>query len=191
MRYNLINGQVVPIKKAVIDGMIVSNPPDSLLDENGIGYTRTVIDPPEVTDETQKLEHQYEIQDGSIVDVWTIADKTSQELIDLYISQITDIYNSAEDFKNDGKILYPATGKEYIPRWVFEFYNTALINKDSYFPTAESTIEVAAVDGSSTLMTFSEFVTFYGFLIASYMTYTNTQNEAIEILTDKIKELRS
>lgn len=191
MRYDLINGQVIPIKKAVINGMIVSNPPDSLLDENGIGYTRTVVDPPEVTDETQKLEHQYQIQDGSIVDVWTITDKTSQELIDLYISKITEIYNSAEDFKNDGKILYPATGKEYIPRWVFEFYNTALINKDSYFPTAESTIEVAAVDGSSTLMTFSEFVTFYGFLIASYMTYTNTQNEAIEILTDKIKELRS
>lgn len=191
MRYDLINGQVIPIKKAVINGMMVSNPPDTMLDENGIGYTRTVVDPPEVTDETQKLEHQYQIQDGSIVDVWTIADKTSQELIDLYISQITDIYNSAEDFKNDGKILYPTTGKEYIPRWVFEFYNTALINKDSYFPTAESTIEVAAVDGSSTLMTFSEFVTFYGFLIASYMTYTNTQNEAIEILTDKIKELRS
>lgn len=191
MRYDLINGQVTPIKKAVINGMMVSNPPDAILDENGIGYTRTVIDPPEVTDETKKLEHQYSIQDGSIVDVWTIADKTSQELIDLYISQITDIYNSAEDFKNDGKILYPATGKEYIPRWVFEFYNTALINKDSYFPTAESTIEVAAVDGSSTLMTFSEFVTFYGFLIASYMTYNNTQNEAIEILTDKIKELRS
>lgn len=191
MRYDLINGQVIPIKKAVINGMIVSNPPDSLLDENGIGYTRTVIDPPEVTDETKKLDHQYSIQDGSIVDVWTITDKTSQELIDLYIGQITEIYNSAEDFKNDGKILYPTTGKEYIPRWVFEFYNTALINKDSYFPTAESTIEVAAVDGSSTLMTFSEFVTFYGFMIASYMTYTNTQNEAIEILTDKIKELRS
>lgn len=191
MRYDLINGQVIPIKKAVINGMIVSNPPDSLLDENGIGYTRTVIDPPEVTDETKKLEHQYQIQDDSIVDVWTITDKTSQELIDLYISQITDIYNTAEDFKNDGKILYPATGKEYIPRWVFEFYNTALINKDSYFPTAESTIEVTAVDGSSDLMTFSEFITFYGFLITSYMSYTANQNNEIEILADKIKELRA
>ena len=191
MRYDLINGQVIPIKKAVINGMMVSNPPDAMLDENGIGYTRTVIEPPEVTDETKKLEHQYSIQDGSIVDVWTIADKTSQELIDLYISQITDIYNSAEDFKNDGKILYPTTGKEYIPRWVFEFYNTALINKDSYFPTAESTIEVAAVDGSSDPMTFSEFITFYGFLITSYMSYTATQNDEIETLTDKIRELRA
>lgn len=191
MRYELINDQPVPITKAVIDGVRYSNPSDAMLDENGIGYTRTVIDPPEVTDETKKLEHQYQIQDDSIVDVWTITDKTSQELIDLYISQITDIYNTAEDFKNDGKILYPATGKEYIPRWVFEFYNTALINKDSYFPTAESTIEVTAVDGSSDLMTFSEFITFYGFLITSYMSYTANQNNEIEILADKIKELRA
>ena len=191
MRYELINGQPVPITKAVIDGVRYSNPTDAMLDENGIGHTRTVVDPPEVTDETQKLEHQYQIQDGSIVDVWTIVDKTSQELIDLYISQITEIYNSAESFKNDGKILYPTTGKEYIPRWVFEFYNTALINTDSYFPTAESTIEVAAVDGSSTLMTFSEFVTFYGFLITAYMNYTATQNDEIEILTEKIRELRA
>lgn len=191
MRYRLENGIVTPITKATIDGMIYTNPTDTFLDENGIGYTRTQTDPPEVTDETKKLTHEYAIQDGSIVDVWTIADKTSQELIDLYISQITDIYNSAEDFKTDGKIIYPATGKEYIPRWVFEFYNTALINKDSYFPTAESTIDVSAVDGTSDAMTFTEFVTFYGFLIQSYMTYTATQNAEIKALTDKIKELRA
>ena len=191
MRYRLENGAVTPITKVTIDGMIYTNPTDSFLDENGIGYTRTQTDPPEVTDETKKLTHEYAIQDGSIVDVWRITDKTSQELIDLYIGQITDIYNSAEDFKTDGKILYPATGKEYIPRWVFEFYNTALINKDSYFPTAESTIDVSAVDGTSDAMTFTEFVTFYGFLIQSYMTYTATQNAEIKTLTDKIKEIRA
>lgn len=191
MRYRLENGIVTPITKVTIDGMIYTNPTDAFLDENGIGYTRTQTDPPEVTDETKKLTHEYAIQDGSIVDVWTIADKTSQELIDLYIGQITDVYNAAEDFKTDGKILYPATGKEYIPRWVFEFYNTALINKDSYFPTAESTIDVSAVDGTSDAMTFAEFVMFYGFLIQSYMTYTATQNSEIKALTDKIRELRA
>ena len=191
MKYDLINGQPKEIKRLVLDGIIYTNPSDSLLEANNIGYSREIVAPPELTDETKKLTHTYAIIEGAITDVWTVVDKTPEELIDMYIDQITTIYNTAEDYKNDGKILYPVTGKEYIPRWVFEFYNTALINKDSYFPTAESTIEVTAVDGSSDEMTFSEFVQLYGFLIGSYMTYTAVQNGDIKTLTDKIKELRN
>ena len=190
MRYELIDGQPSLITKVTVGGMLYTNPSDSFLDENEIGYTRTIIPSPDVSDETKKLIHTYEVIDGSITDVWTEVDKTNEELISLYIDQITAIYNTAENYKHDGKILYPVTGKEYIPRWVFEFYNTALINKDSYFPTAESTIDVAAVDGTSDKMTFQEFVQFYYYLISQYMTYTNTQNEDIAELTAKIKELR-
>ena len=190
MRYELIDGQPSLITKVTVDGMLYTNPSDSFLDENEIGYTRTIIPSPEVSDETKKLIHTYEVIDGSITDVWTEVEKTTEELISLYIDQITDIYNTSENYKHDGKILYPGTGKEYIPRWVFEFYNTALINKDSYFPTAESTIDVAAVDGTSDKMTFQEFVQFYYYLISQYMSYTNTQNDDIAALTAKIKELR-
>ena len=190
MRYELIDGQPSLITKVTVDGMLYTNPSDSFLDENEIGYTRTIIPSPEVSDETKKLIHTYEVIDGSITDVWTEVGKTNEELINLYLEQITDIYNTSENYKHDGKILYPGTGKEYIPRWVFEFYNTALINKDSYFPTAESTIDVAAVDGTSDKMTFQEFVQFYYYLISQYMTYTATQNEDIAELTAKIKELR-
>ena len=190
MRYYLADNQPVPITNVTIDGMRISNPSDELLEANNIGYTLRHIDPPAITD-TQKLEHSYAAYGGEIIDVWTITDKTAQELIDMYTAQIVTIYNNAEQYKNDGQITYPATGKSYIPRWVFEFYNTALINKDSYFPTAESTIDVAAVDGSTDTMTFSEFVTFYGFLIQSYMVTTATQNAEIKTLTDKIKELRN
>lgn len=190
MRYELIDGKPSLIAKVTVDGMLYTNPSDSFLDENEIGYTRTIVPSPEVSDETKKLIHTYEVIDGSITDVWTEVWKTNEELINLYIEQITDIYNTSENYKHDGKILYPVTGKEYIPRWVFEFYNTALINKDSYFPTAEATIDVAAVDGTSDKMTFQEFVQFYYYLISQYMTYTNTQNEDIAELTAKIKELR-
>ena len=189
MRYELTDGQPSLITKVTVDGMLYTNPSDSFLDENEIGYTRTIIPSPEVSDETKKLIHTYEVIDGSITDVWTEVEKTNEELINLYIEQITDIYNTSENYKHDGKILYPGTGKEYIPRWVFEFYNTALINKDNYFPTAESTIDVAAVDGTSDKMTFQEFVQFYYYLISQYMSYTNTQNEDIAELTAKIKEL--
>ena len=191
MRYELIDNQPKPITVVTIDGRKISNPSDALLDANNIGYTRTVIDPPEVTDETKKLLHSYAIESGSIVDVWSVTDKTAAELIDLYTAQIVEIYNNAEAYKNDGKIMYPATGKEYIPRWVYEFYNAVLIGMSSYFPTPESTIDIAAVDGTSDAMTAAEFVTFYGYLVQSYMTTTATQNAEIKALTDKIKALRN
>lgn len=191
MRYQLIDGEPWKITLVTINGRQISNPSDALLDANNIGYTRTIIDPPEVTDETKKLLHSYAIENGSIVDVWTVTDKTAQELIEMYTAQIMEIYQSAETYKNDGQITYPVTGKNYIPRWVYEFYNAVLIGMSSYFPTPESTIDIAAVDGTSDAMTAAEFVTFYGFLVQSYMVTTATQNAEIKTLTDKIKELRN
>ena len=190
MRYYLTDNQPVPITNVTIDGMRISNPSDALLEANNIGYVLKHIDPPEIT-ETEKLEHSYAAYGGEIIDVWTVTDKTAAELIEMYTAQIVEIYNSAEQYKNDGQILYPVTNKYYIPRWVYEFYNAVLIGKDSYFPMPESTIDITAVDGSTDAMTFTEFVTFYGYLITSYMTTTATQNAEIKVLADKIKELRN
>ena len=191
MRYELVDNRPQKITVAIIDGFRVSNPTDAQLDAAGIGYSYTPTDPPEVTDETKKLVHDYVTSGRTIADLWQIVDKTAQELIDMYTAQIVEIYNSAEQYKNDGQITYPGTGKNYIPRWVYEFYNAVLIGKDSYFPTPESTIDITAVDGTTDAMTFTEFVTFYGFLIQSYMVTTATQNAEIKTLTDKIKELRN
>lgn len=191
MRYILDDGKPKLIKTVKINGMLISNPTDAMLDAEGIGYTYTPTDPPEVTDETKKLVHDYVTSGRTIADYWQIVDKTADELIAMYIEQITAIYNSAETYKNDGKILYPATGKEYIPRWVYEFYNAVLIKLDAYFPTPESTLTVTAVDGTSDEMTQTEFLTFYGYLIQTFMTATGTQNAEIKTLTDKIKELRA
>ena len=191
MRYEMINGQPALITRATINGLLYSNPSDALLDANNIGYTRTVVNPPEITDETKKLDHHYEVANGTITDVWSVVDKTAEELISLYTDQIFAIYNSAEEYKNNGKILYPVTGKEYIPRWVFEFYNTALISKEQYFPTVESTIEVSAVDGSKDVMTFAEFAQLYFYLISQFASFTDEQNDEIKTLTDKIKALKS
>lgn len=188
-RYELINDRPKRIKSAVINGMIVSNPTDSQLDANNIGYTYTATNPPEITDETKKLTHSYIVVGRTIADNWEIEDKSKDELRAMYIDQITAIYNSAENYKNDGKILYPATGKEYIPRWVYEFYNAVLIKLDAYFPTPESMLSVTAVDGSTDEMTMAQFLEFYGFLIQTFMTATGTQNAEIKTLTDKIKEL--
>ena len=191
MRYELIDNQPRPITVVTINGRKISNPSDALLDANNIGYGRRRIDPPEVTDETKKLLHSYEIHADNITDVWTVTDKTSAELIALYSAQIVDIYNAAETYKNDGKILYPATGKEYIPRWVYEFYNAVLIRLDDYFPTPDVTIGITAVDGTSDSMTKAEFLTFYTYLTGTFMQATGTQNAEIKVLTDKIKALRN
>ena len=189
MRYELIDGRPQKITVAVINGMKVSNPTDAILDSNNIGYEYIPSDPPLVPDETKKLLHSYTISGRTIADFWQIVSKGVDELRVMYIDQIHAIYNSAESYKNDGKILYPGTGKEYIPRWVYEFYNAVLIKLDAYFPTPESTIDVTAVDGSSDKMTMAQFVDFYGYLIGAYMTATAEQNAEIKALTDKIKEL--
>ena len=189
MKYEFNNGQPKVIKRANIGGMIYTNPPDSLLEANNIGFTRTVVEAPELDDETKKLVHTYEIVGRTITDVWTEVDKSNEELIEMYQSQIDAIYAEAEDFKNNGKITYPGTGKDYIPRWVFEFYNTALINKDSYFPTDEAEVPISAVDGTADNMTFSQFVQLYGYMITSYQTYTAAQNEQIAELNEQIATL--
>ena len=101
------------------------------------------------------------------------------------------MYNASEDYKNNGKILYPVTGKEYIPRWCYEFYNAVLIGKDTYFPTPESTLDVAAVDGTTDAMTFEQFVALYAYIAGRFMNVTAAQNLDIKALTDKIKALRN
>ena len=191
MKYELVNGQPKQIKKITLNGMIYTNPSDSLLEANNIGYTRTVVQAPELDDNTKKLTHTYEVVNGSITDVWTEVDKTKDELISKYQSQIDAIYEQAENYKNNGRILYPVTGKEYLPRWVFEFYNTALINKDSYFPTNETEVAISAVDGTSDNMTFAQFAQLYGYLITVYMTATGEQNSQIAELNALIDELNA
>ena len=191
MRYELIDNRPQKITTAIIDGMKVSNPTDAQLDAAGIGYEYEPVTPPIVTDETKKLEHEYLITGRAIGDLWSIVDKTKQELIDLYTAQITDIYNTAEAYKTDGIIEYPVTGKGYIPRWVYEFYNAMLISSTALFPTPESTQDIAAVDGSTDAMTQAEFTALYQYLITSYAGYTAAQNAEIKTLTDKIKELRN
>lgn len=191
MKYELVNGQPKQIKKITLNGMIYTNPSDSLLEANNIGYTRTVVQAPELDDNTKKLTHTYEVVNGSITDVWTEVDKTKDELISMYQSQIDAIYEQAENYKNNGRILYPVTGKEYLPRWVFEFYNTALINKDSYFPTNETEVAISAVDGTSDNMTFAQFAQLYGYLITVYMTATGEQNSQIAELNALIDELNA
>lgn len=189
MKYELVDGQPKPIKKVTIGGMIYTNPSDSLLEANNIGYTRTVVEPPTIEDDTKKLTHTYKVVKGAIKDVWTEVDKTPEELIDMYQSRIDEIYQQAENYKNNGRILYPATGKEYLPRWVFEFYNSALIMKDQYFPTDETEVAISAVDGTSDDMTFAQFAQLYGYLITVYMTATGEQNAQIAELNSLIAEL--
>ena len=191
MRYELIDNRPQKITVAIIDGFKVSNPTDAMLDAAGIGYEYTPTDPPEVTDETKKLIHDYVASGSTIADLWQIVDKSADELIAMYTAQITDIYNTAEAYKTDGIIEYPVTGKGYIPRWVYEFYNAMLISSTALFPTPEATQDIAAVDGSTDAMTAAEFTQLYQYLITSYAGYTAAQNAQIKALTDKIKELRA
>lgn len=189
MRYNLINERrVEPIKSAVVDGFIYSSPSDEFLDAHGIGYPFVPVQQPP-SEEFCWYNYKYVIKDGVITMEFFPVYYSKEDLKNQYQGKINQIFHEAEEFKNSGEIEYPVTGKKYIPRWVFEFYNTVMICSSAMFPTVDSTIDVSAVDGTSDPMTQVEFMALYQYLIGYYMTVTNEQNAQIRALYAKIAAL--
>ena len=186
--YILKNGYPQPVRSIVENNRVITNVPDEIILEKGLGYRLENSPYPEVQD-GKKAEQHYEIEGQTIKQVWTIVDKTNQEKIQEYKWKIDEIYQQAEEYKQRGKILYPGTGKEYIPRWIVEFYNTILIRKEIFFPTPETKQKIAAVDGTKDELNYDEFLNLCNFIINDYNTKTDEQNKEIERLNALIKEL--
>ena len=184
-------GNPQPIRQAEIDGILYTNPNDELLTSAGIGYRLEKTDPPTLEEHQRVNGCSWQIVDGAIRQVWNVIDKTPEELKIEYQNRINQIYADAEEFKKNGKILYPGTGKEYIPRWAYEFYNTIFITQEIMFPTPESRLAVAAVDGTYDNLTLAEFTALFQFIINAFSEYTADQNAEIAELNRKIKALDS
>lgn len=191
MRYYYTDGKPVPITNAIINGYRVSNPTDAVLDANGVGYPLKTAPAPEVTDETKKLDHIYTLTGGVIVEAWTIVDKTPAELVAMYREQIEAIYAESADYTENGQILYDVTGKYYIPRWVYQFYNSVELFKESYFPTEAATLAISATDGTSDNFTYAQFIQLYNAIGQTYMAYNAMQDAKIAALVLKIRELEN
>lgn len=82
MRYQIIDEHyIVPVQFVDYAGLRTANPPDAMVDELGRGFPYEPSSPPEFPDENDLnyyIERTYELRNGVIVDVWTLADQASE-----------------------------------------------------------------------------------------------------------------
>ena len=64
----------VPVRSIRLNGRRISNPPDDLVISNGLGYPKEETPQPEYDQETQYITKGYKLENGVIIEVWTIHD---------------------------------------------------------------------------------------------------------------------
>ena len=72
MRYVLKNGALRPVAFVTKNGLVISNPPDSLVDELKAGWPLIVDPQPEYDLETQRLSPYYGFSGGAIHKKWEV-----------------------------------------------------------------------------------------------------------------------
>lgn len=70
--YNLVNNILKPVRYIRLNGRMISNPPDSLVIENELGYPLEETAPPEYDSEKEYVNKSWEMRDGIIFAVWTV-----------------------------------------------------------------------------------------------------------------------
>lgn len=182
-RYILNNGALVQVRKVEHLGQIITNPPDSLIDELAAGKPYETVSAPEYDADTQALDHSYTEGAASITDSWAVRSLTATEQIAKLEAQIATI-NAAYETYRDTPIMY-TNGKGYLPRWVYEFYNSMLLMGSGAFP-----MSVSAVDGTAESMSYTDFQALFQFLITTIATHTGEVNASIAALNAQIAALR-
>lgn len=183
MRYKLENGQPVLITRIDLDGQTITNPPDDMIDANGLGYPKTVTPAPIYDPSEETLSSSWEIQSGVITQVWTVTELSAAEkaakhnaAIDAQIASV----NAAYEAYKTTPITYDFNGQTMSlkPIWVTEYYGTlmqiGLMSNGANFPT---TITDAA--GTNFEMTFAEFQTMFLWLVGKAQTEIKRVNDAL------------
>lgn len=183
MRYKLENGQPVLITRIDLDGQTITNPPDDLIDANGLGYPKTDTPAPTYDPTQEKISSVWEIQSGQIVKVWTVTELTAAEKAAIHNAaidaQIASVNAGYEAYKTM-PLSYAFNGQTMTlkPIWVTEYYGTlmqiGLMSSGANFP---ATITDAA--GSNFELTFQEFSTLYLWLVQQAQTEIKRVNDAI------------
>lgn len=63
---------IKPVKSIRYNGRRISNPPDSLVIEAGMGYPLQTTEKPEYDPENQWVTESYKLEEGVIIEVWTV-----------------------------------------------------------------------------------------------------------------------
>ena len=176
MRYKLVENALLPVKKLEQDGMVTTNPTDAQVDAAGAGYPLVETVPPEYDESTQYLVHGYAQEADCIRETWTVTNKTNAMLcadIDAQMAALNEAYSTT--LKTP--VLYPATGKYYLPNWAGEYYTPILVDSATVYPIAVWDVQMA-----TTLMTKAELEALRSYLVGvvqTQLTETMTQLAAL------------
>lgn len=78
--YNLNEyNSLIPVKSIRYNGKRISNPPDELVIEAGLGYPLIEEPKPEYNPETQYLRHYYRQDEKAIVSCWEVCENPQPE----------------------------------------------------------------------------------------------------------------
>lgn len=183
MRYKLEKNVPVLITRIEISGQVITNPPDSMIDEAGIGYQLVDVPAPEYNSTKESISFEWQIKGGNIEKVWTVTELTQAEKAAIHNARIDEQIAAV----NAGYEAYKTTPLSYTfgaqtmslkPIWVTEYYGTlmqiGLMTNGANFPT---TITDAA--GTNFEMTFQDFQTMFLWLVGKAQTEIKRVNDAL------------
>lgn len=183
MRYKLEAGQPVLITKIEADGQTITNPPDALINELGLGYPKVDVPAPTYDPSEETLSSSWEIQSGVITQVWTVTELSAAEkaakhnaAIDAQIASV----NAAYEAYKTTPITYDFNGQSMSlkPIWVTEYYSTlmqiGLMSSGANFPTTITDANCEDFD-----LTFEQFSTMFLWLVQQAQTEIKRVNQLI------------
>lgn len=169
MRYKLEKNVPVLITRIEISGQVITNPPDSMIDEAGIGYQLVDVPAPEYDSTKESISFEWQIKGGNIEKVWTITELTPAEKAAKKNAEIDaqiDAVNAGYEAYKTIPISYDFNGQTMLlkPVWVTEYYGTlqqvGIITSGATFPTI-----ITDATGANFEMTFEQFSTMYLWLV--------------------------
>lgn len=183
MRYKLENGNPVLITRIDLNGQTITNPPDALIDENGLGYPKMETPAPTYDPAEETISSTWEIQSGVITQVWTVTELTAAEKAAIYNAAIDaqiEAVNAGYEAYKTTPITYDFNGQTMSlkPIWVTEYYGTlmqiGLMTNGANFPTI-----ITDAAGTNFEMTFAEFQTMFLWLVGKAQTEIKRVNDAL------------
>lgn len=180
MRYQLKDGIPVPVKVVRTEAYIISNPPDELLDELGVGYVLEDREKPEFDETLQRASFSWEIENEKICRVWTLTDFTEEELkarrrkeIQSEINAVNADYADAEN-----RPIQYTNGKYYLPRYIPSYWTPIHAAGAEIYPM----VYISDINDVPELMTFAEFSALFKFMIdQSQLIITETNAKLVAL----------
>lgn len=184
MRYTLENGQPVPVTKITNGGQTITNPPDELIDELGLGFPKVDVPEPGYDPAEERVSFEWEIVEGKILKVWTITPLTPAEKAAKKNAEIDaqiDAVNAEYDAWQTTPVEYDFNGSTmYLkPIWITQYYGT-LLQASTLAPVFPSVVTDA--HNVNFTMTVEQFSAMYLYLVQTAAVKIATVNAQIAAL---------